>query len=157
MADLGAEVDGYYDVECQDVKRCFNCHIAKSPVFSLRGPCVIKDNIDTKYIFRFDQMYTGRYIFQGFSGLTDIYATSGMNTWHLIYNNIINSTTEVLASLRNPGRVPIGTFHWNFTNLCQSELKEPLNSIKLTKVTFKNYLLIKAAQKKIDFPVHLSL
>ena len=85
-------------------------------------------------------MYTGRYLFQGFSGLTDIYAKAGLNIWHLVYNNMENSTSEFLASLHYPGPIPIGTFQWNFTSLCQSKLKEPLANIKLTKVDYFVYV-----------------
>jgi len=41
----------YYDGECARVN-CFNLLLQKSPVFHLRGACVVDNRLDSKYMLK---------------------------------------------------------------------------------------------------------
>jgi hypothetical protein len=91
--------------------------------------------MDSKYVFKFASNYQSYYIFQGFSGLSDIKRSKNGNVWRLVTNNRTSELTNMVASLMLESKFPFGALNWTFTSHCEDGLKRQ-SLIELTRVHF---------------------
>lgn len=103
----------YYDVECTE-KRCFNVKVSKTPVFHLRGQCLLIDNFDLNYVYHYDAAKAFPHNFQGFSGQIIITGNALMNSWDLKVYNKTSDDFNRIAYLANMEKFPFGTQYWTF-------------------------------------------
>ena len=130
---VGYEKKGYNDNLCEE-QRCFVAKFKKSPVFHLRGQCALNETIDIKYVFKFDALAMDIFMFQGFSGKSNIIGNFSRNVWELVisHNYTIKKST-VIASLFNIRNFPFGTNNWTFNHNWESGNRQYI-LMKISKV-----------------------
>jgi len=136
---LAASKIGYSDADCND-DRCFFILFQKSPIFHLRGKCVLDPSTDNLYVFKFETMAKGMLKFQGFSGLSDISRNFSSLYWNI---DSYNSTTDIstrIGYLKDINKLPFGTFNWYFTAE-KAYLPMKISKVKVFYVENKNHLL----------------